>query len=310
MTSAAGIVRSKLQVFTSLPNEFRRKDTLTPWSMLNRMGTPGDSFLEGPVFDSEGNLYVCDIEYGRVFRIDVAGGWSLVAEWDGEPNGLTFLSETELLTTDFRHGLMVIDVISGVIQPYLDRRNTERFKGVNDLVFDSKGNLYFTDQGATGLHDPSGRLYRLSPDGRLDALLSNVPSPNGLVLSTDERILYLAVTRANAVWRVPLMPDGGVAKVGQYLSVNGPAGPDGLAMDVRDRLSVAIPGRGEVWILDHNADPAWVLTSPTGRSTTNIAYGGPDRHELYCTESATGTILRATLDVAGCEVSRGRGPSH
>lgn len=294
------------EVFTSMPDEFRRKNTITSWSMLNRLGTPGDSFLEGPVFDEHGNLFVTDVEYGRIFRIDPAGTWSLVAEWDGEPNGLAFLSRTELITTDFRNGLMAIDVNSGAITPFLDRRNTEHFKGVNDLIFDSRGNLYFTDQGATGMHDPTGRVYRLSPEGRLDALVSNIPSPNGLVLSPDERVLYVAVTRANAVWRVPLMPDGAVAKVGVYLTVNGPAGPDGLAMDIHGRLSVAIAGRGEVWVLDAKADPSVILRSVAGVSVTNIAYGGPDRTDLYCTESATGTILRASLGVAGCEVFVGR----
>jgi gluconolactonase len=294
------------EVFTSMPDEFRRRDTLTSWSMLNRLGVPGDSFLEGPVFDGDGNLFVTDIEYGRVFRIDPAGSWTLVAEWDGEPNGLAFLSRTELITTDFRNGLMVVDVNSGAVTPFLDRRNTERFKGVNDLTFDSGGNLYFTDQGATGLHDPTGRVHRLAPDGRLDTLVANVPGPNGLVLSPDERVLFVAATRANAVWRLPLMADGTVAKVGQYLTANGPAGPDGLAMDVRSRLSVALPGRGEVWVLDAKADPVVILRSAAGVSVTNIAYGGADRTELYCTESATGTILRASLDVAGCEVHVGR----
>ena len=75
-------------------------------------------------------------------------------------------------------------------------------------MWSSRGNLYFTDQGQTGLHDPTGRLYRLRPDGRLDLLLSNVPSPNGVALSPDERVLYLGVTRGNQVWRVPLLDDG------------------------------------------------------------------------------------------------------
>lgn len=296
----------EMEVFASLPDEFRRRGTLTSWSAMNRLGAPGDSFLEGPVFDAAGNLYVSDIEYGRVFRIDPHGAWTLIAEWDGEPNGLTFLSPTQLITTDFRNGLMVVNVETGSVTPFLQRRNTERFKGVNDLVFDSHGTLYFTDQGTTGMHDPTGRIYRLSTDGRLDAIVNRIPSPNGLVLSPDEHVLYVAVTRGNSVWRVPLLPDGGVAKVGQYLSVNGPAGPDGLAMDVEGRLSVAIAGRGEVWVLDARADPVVILGSPAGVGVTNIAYGGPSGCDLYCTESFSGTVLRATLDVSGCAVSVGR----
>ncbi len=124
------------------------------------------------------------------------------------------------------------EIASGAVRPYLERRNSERFKGVNDLVFDSRGNLYFTDQGQTGLHDPTGRVYRLRRDGELDLLLANVPSPNGVALSPDERLLYLGVTRGNAVWRMPLLADGSVAQGRRSSSRRtGPSGPDGLAMD-------------------------------------------------------------------------------
>jgi gluconolactonase len=88
--------------------------------------------------------------------------------------------------------------------------------------------------------------------------------------------------------------------------VNGPAGPDGLAMDVSGGLAVAIAGRGEAWILDRRADPVLVLRSVTGPSVTNLAYGGPDRRDVYCTESATGTILRARVETPGCPVPVGR----
>jgi gluconolactonase len=150
-----------------------------------------------------------------------------VAEYDGEPNGMKFLNARELIVTDYKQGLLRIDVASGKVRPFLERRNSERFKGVNDLVFDSQGNLYFTDQGQSGLHDPSGRVYRLSPSGKLDLLLSNVPSPNGLALSPDERVLFIAVTRGNCVWRAPLMDDGSVTKVSQFFTSYGPSGPDG-----------------------------------------------------------------------------------
>ncbi len=290
------------EVFTRMPDAFRRRGVLSSWSKANRLGVAGESFLEGPVFDAAGNLFVTDVEYGRIFRIDSQGRWELVVEYDGEPNGMKFLNPLELVVADYRNGLMVADIRRGSVRPFLDRRNTERFKGVNDLVFDSRGNLYFTDQGQTGLHDPSGRVYRLGAGGRLDRLLDNVPSPNGVVLSPDEKVLYVAATRGNCVWRVPLMDDGGVAKVGQYFSANGPAGPDGLAMDVEGRLIIANPGIGLVWILDRFAQPVDVLRSAAGSMTTNIAFGGEERKTLYCTESETGTILRAVLGVAGCAI--------
>ena len=80
--------------------------------------------------EATGNLYVTDIPFGRIFRIDPGGDWQQVAEWAGEPNGMKFLDERQLLVTDYRNGLMVCDIASGAVRPYLERRNSERFKGV------------------------------------------------------------------------------------------------------------------------------------------------------------------------------------
>jgi len=293
-----------LEVFTSMPDHYRRTGVRSLWADVNQGGRLADSFLEGPVFDEEGNLFVSDIPFGRVFRIDPKGQWDLVAQWDGEPNGMNFLNAKELLITDYRNGLVALDIESGQVRPYLERRNSERFKGVNDLVFDSRGNLYFTDQGQTGLHDPTGRVYRLAPDGRLDMLLSNVPSPNGIVLSKDERFLFVAATRGNCVWRMPLLADGSVSKAGQFFTSYGPSGPDGLAMDESGRLLVANPGLAYVWVLGPRAEPEEVLTGPAGASITNLAFGGHDRKTVFCTDSTHGHILRADMTVTGCSLYR------
>ena len=218
---------------------------------------------------------------------------------------MKFLNARELIVTDYKQGLLRIDVASGKVAPFLERRNSERFKGVNDLVFDSQGNLYFTDQGQSGLHDPSGRVYRLSPAGKLDLLLSNVPSPNGLALSPDERVLFVAVTRGNCVWRAPLMEDGSVTKVSQFFTSYGPSGPDGLAMDEGGRLVVANPGLGVVWVLNRRAEPEVVLRGPVGASTTNVAFGGDDRGTLYVSDSTHGTVLMARMETPGLAIHPG-----
>lgn len=288
-----------LELFSSMPDKFRRTGVRSLWADVNQGGRLADSFLEGPVFDEQGNLYVTDIPFGRVFRINPEGEWDLVTQWEGEPNGMKFLNSGQLLITDYRNGLVVLDVKSSQVRPFLERRNSERFKGVNDLVFDSKGNLFFTDQGQTGLHDPTGRVYRLRPDGRLDMLLGNVPSPNGIVLSYDERFLFVAATRGNSVWRMPLLEDGSISKVGQFFTSYGPSGPDGLSMDESGRLFVANPGLAFVWVLNQRAEPDEVLTGPTGASITNLAFGGVDRKTIYCTDSTNGDILRAEVTVSG-----------
>ena len=110
------------------------------------------------------------------------------------------------MIADCKNGLMVLDIAEGRVRPLLERRNTERLKGPNDLVFDARGNLYLTDQGQTGLHDPTGRVCRLAPDGRLEMLLGNVPSPNGIALSRDGKVLFVAAARTGATCTSPNPP--------------------------------------------------------------------------------------------------------
>ena len=292
-----------LEVWSRLPDRFR-KPKLTEWSKVNQGGRASDSFLEGPVFDEVGNLFVTDIPHGRVFRIDPKGEWDLVAQWDGHPNGMKFMNATELLITDYANGLMALDTKSGVVRPYLTSKNSEQFKGLNDLTFDSNGNLYFTDQGQTGLHDPTGRVYRLSPAGKLEQLLSNVPSPNGITLSKDERFLFVAATRGNCVWRMPLLLDGSISKTGQFFTSYGPSGPDGLAINDEGHLLIANPGLAYIWILNHLAEPIEILKGISGTSLTNLAFGGKENKIIYCTDSTNGQIMIAKLDIPGITIHR------
>jgi gluconolactonase len=265
----------------------------------HQSGVPRDCFIEGPSFDRDGNLYIVNIPYGQVFRVSPSGEFAVVATYDGEPNGLKVHRDGRIFIADHSRGLMVIDPAIGKAEVFLDRPHRERFKGLNDLHFARNGDLYFTDQGESGLHDPTGRLWRLRANGRLDLLLDNVPSPNGLILTPDEGILYLAVTRGNAVWRVPLHPDGSIGRVGIFIQLSGGTGPDGMAMDSEGNLAICHVGMGSVWLFSKFGRPLYELPSCAGHATTNAAYGGPDGKTLYITESETGSILQARVPVSG-----------
>ncbi len=275
-----------------MPAALRRPGVATSWAAANRGGHAVDCFLEGPSFDPAGNLYVVDIPFGRIFRVAPEGGWTLVAEYDGWPNGLKVDRDGRILVADYRRGLLELDPAAGVVRPLLTSRNSESFKGCNDLHIAAGGDVYFTDQGQTGLHDPPGRGYRLRPDGSVDCLLATGPSPNGLVLDPAERVLFVAMTRDNAVWRVPLTADGGVAKVGRFCTLFGTSGPDGLAMDGQGRLFVAHASLGHVFVFVPDGACIARIRSCAGPACTNVALAGG---RLYVTESSTGSILVADL---------------
>jgi gluconolactonase len=286
-------------IFARLPDELKNADGTNEWVARQPLGTPAGSLLEGPSFDKEGNFWCVDIQNGRVFKVTRDGVFQLIAEYDGWPNGLKFHRDGRIFIADYKHGIMLLDPVNGKVTPYLERVNVERFKGVNDLFFGANGDLYFTDQGLTGLHDPTGRVFRVRPNGQITRLLDNVPSPNGLVMNRDETALFVAATRGNGIWHLPFLSNGDVGKVGLFIQLSGAGGPDGLALDEQGRLAIAHVRLGTVWLFDRLGEPVYRIKSSTGTHTTNVAFGWPDRSTLYITESESGTILKAELDMPG-----------
>lgn len=288
------------EVFTSMPAKFRRAQK-TRWGESNRQGAELECFLEGPSIDREGNLWLVDIPFGRIFRISTKGEWDLVIQYDGWPNGLKFHQDGRAFICDYRKGLLALNPKTGAMETILESAHSEGFKGLNDLHFASNGDLYFTDQGQTGIADPTGRLFRLRADGGLDRLISNAPSPNGVTLSNSEKHVYLAVTRAQQIWRLPLMADGSISKAGVAVQLSGGVGgPDGIEMDSQDGLLVCQLGVG-VWRFDANMLPTHLIHSTNHRHhhLANLCFTGTDRKRVLITDSMSGDVLTADLPVAG-----------
>ncbi|KAF2008398.1 calcium-dependent phosphotriesterase [Aaosphaeria arxii CBS 175.79] len=278
------------ELYVRIPDEIRCRDRESEWrGGFSRLFQ--NIFLEGPVYTTSGDLYVVDVPYGRILRIDAEKKVTVEAEWDGEPNGLAVDSEGNIAIADYKQGILSLQPGSTTVTGLLKRKNLERFKGPNDLIYDSKGNLYFTDQGQTGMTDQTGRVYRLSPDGKLDTLLDNGISPNGLVLSPNERVLFVAMTRSNAVWRLPLHEDGTTSKVGLFFQSFGTAGPDGLAMDEEGNLFVCHPSLGSVFVVNPDGTPkARIVSGTNGINLTNCCFGGPEGQTLFITDSLEGNV--------------------
>jgi gluconolactonase len=288
--------KSEARAFASLPAKYRKKKR-TAWSDPNRQGAAVDSFLEGPSFDRKGNLWCVDIPFGRIFRINKNTEWDLVTEYDGWPNGLKIHKDGRIFICDYKKGLLNLDPKTGRIDTVLGTAFSESFRGLNDLHFADNGDLYFTDQGQSGIADPTGRVYRLRANGELQRLVTNAPSPNGITLNTKNTQVYVAITRAQQIWRLPLMAGGTPSKTGVALQLSGGhAGPDGIEMDAEDGLVVCHLGVG-VWRFDANMLPTHLVhAGKQHRLMTNVAFQGK---KLYITDSLNGEILTADMPVAG-----------
>ncbi|RXK37541.1 D-3-phosphoglycerate dehydrogenase [Tremella mesenterica] len=279
--------------------------TETEW-LHPSTGKSPSIFLEGITTDPQGNIFVVDVPYGQVLKYQLKSKkWTKISQWEGEPNGLAVREDGMLAVADYKEGVLLLDPSNGKISKLITRRNMEGWKGVNDLIFSSTGDLYFTDQGQTGMSDPTGSVYRLSPEGRLDTLLSNGPSPNGLVLTPDERALYVAMTRENSVWRCPLHPDGTTTKVNKFFSSFGTAGPDGMTVDVKGNLFICHPSLACIFVVDPHGLPKARIVMPTvgpGPATvTNCIFGSTpeDRNRLYFVCAMTGEIYGVDWECEG-----------
>lgn len=286
-------------VHSDINKTFGIHDRDSEWARLlfGRPNTP--SFLEGPSFDRDGNLWLVDVAWGRLFRVSPDGEVIVACEYEGEPNGLAFHRNGYGVIADHYHGLMRLDPASGTVEPMLVRNANERFRGTNDLTYASNGDLYFTDQGTSDLLDRSGRVFCLRTDGRLDLICDQLPSPNGLVLNPDESILFVGLTRDNAVWRMRLHDDARADQVGRLIRLSGGTGPDGMAADADGNILVCHVGFGTIWVFSPTGEPLYRINSCKGDVITNCAFGGPDNRTLYITESSSGCVLTAELPTPG-----------
>jgi len=297
MFAAPPVIETKILV--DINAAFGITDRQSEWAKLlfGRPNTP--SFLEGPSFDRDGNLWLVDVAWGRLFRVSPSGALDVACQYDGEPNGLAFHRDGYGVIADHFHGLMRLDPASRAVEPLLLRNTNERFRGTNDLTYASNGDLYFTDQGTSDLIDRSGRVFCLRANGTLDLICDHLPSPNGLVLNPDENVLFVGLTRDNAVWRMRLNDNGRADQVGRLIRLSGGTGPDGMAADADGNILVCHVGFGAIWVFSPTGEPLYRVNSCKGLAITNCAFGGPDNRTLYITESSSGCILTAELPTPG-----------
>jgi gluconolactonase len=254
----------------------------------------GFRFPEGPAFDRKGNLFVVNIDTGDISKISPEGQVKTFVNTGGAPNGAKFHANGDLYVADRQKGIIAISP-DGKIRVIVDHYQGKKFYGPNDLVFDSRGNLYFTDPHGSSAENPFGCVYRLSTEGELACLASGLAFPNGVVLSRDEKFLFVANTRKNRILRYVLNPP-----VRSYLfsQLSGGWGPDGMAFDVAGNLYVAHYGGGDVLVLNPKGE--LVERIPVGGNhPTNVAFGGPDRKTVYITEVETGSVYRFNTDQPG-----------
>lgn len=283
--------------FARLPQALHAKGAPSDWERVTRPGMKLHSFLEGPEFDDSGNLWLVDVPNGRLFRVTPDGDWSLAFSYAGEPHGLAFLGDGVFALSDYRQGVLRFNSKTSTLETLCRGINSEAFRGLGDIARAPDGSLWFADPGRTSLSDPTGRLFRLRPGREApDLVLNNIPYPNGIAFGAGGTQVYVAATRANAVWRLMAQwPDPTHPMAGVHIQLSGGLGPDGLAFGARGLLAVAQAQAGRAYIFDALGDPVARIDTPGGLWTTAVRFDASGRW-LYITEAQGGTIYRADMD--------------
>lgn len=270
----------------------------------------GGNFLEGPIMDKQGNLWVVSIGSGWISKITPSGNWTDVFHSGGQPQGLEWGKDGRLYGTDRKRGVFVYDPSTKKVSDYVRYFQNQNFHGPNDLIFDHKGGLYFTDPWGTSPLNPRGGIYYVSPGGKeVKKLIENLHFPNGIALSPDDKNLYIADCMTNRVLTVPVEKPGvinvGFAHVSTYLTAGW--GPDGLCVDANGNIYQSQYGAGRVVVIDPNGFIIGNIDLPVGEGaqTTNVAFGvGKDSNTLYITEAGDNVIWKIKLKTRGLKLWR------
>ena len=195
----------------------------------------------GNAFDAQGRLYTCETHARRVTRTDKKGRIEVLADkWDGK-----------------------------------------RLNAPNDIVVSKSGHAYFTDPAFGNQQDTRELdfygIYHISPKGQLSVIAKPAGRPNGIALSTNGRILYVANSDERNIRAYDVDRDGDASNERQAVStIDGI--PLGIRTDDKGNLYVAAKG-----IAVYSPEGKLLSTIPVAETPSNCAFGDSDMQTLYIT---------------------------
>jgi len=333
---------SQESALESSPVQLERRDPgidqiIPKGAKLERIAS-GFKWTEGPIW-LNGSLYFAEIPSDSIRKWTPRAGVTMFITPSGysghtpyggpEPgsNGMTADTQGRLTVAGHaRRNVYRLEELNSEAQITVlaDRYKGKKLNSPNDLVYRSDGSLYFTDP-PYGLRTQSDQdpekqqsvngVYRIPNAASqqagakqvasgLQLLVSDLPRPNGIAFSPDEKYLYVDNSEPKKIWmRYSVQPDGKLTDAKLFYDATAdqrPGAPDGMKVD--EKGNVYSTGPGGVWIFTPEGKPLGIILMP--EKASNVAWGGRDRRTLYITDSSS--IFRVRLNIPGAPLVRDR----
>lgn len=256
------------------------------------------TYNENPVIDDKGNLYVSEPYRGPITKITAEGETSIWSETEGAIGHKIRSDGTHIVLDRVRKEVLSLDSNGEELAVITNKCGDLPLRAPNDLTLDSHGGFYFTDPRVRKENEPIGRVCYVDAMNQSHIVAEWEGMYNGIVLSTDGKILYVAASTVNEIWSYKVQAPGEIGPKELFAKLpegedEGFCGPDGITIDDEGNLYVAHFGKGEIQVLNPNGE--LIHSLPGGqRNVSNVVIGGAERNQLFIT-GCPGEILETGI---------------
>ena len=255
----------------------------------------GYTFTEGPVWSHDGFLLFSDVPNNRIHKYTPGAGATVFREGSDGANGNTFDAKGRLYTCESRTRRVTRTDKKGKIEVLAEKWDGKRLNAPNDIVVRRDGHIYFTDPAFGGQAEARELdyygVYHITPRGEMELIARPAGRPNGLSLSPDGKLLYVANSDERNLRAYDLDNNGKASN--ERALVSGIDGvPDGIRVDENGNIYVTARGLA---VYSHAGKLLTTIEIP--EIPANCAFGDSDLKTLYIT--ARTSLYRIRLDVKG-----------